>query len=186
MVQNKNNTPEVTGFHRSFNVQSPFNSEDYTKTDSSLHESNLHLDCPPRPDMPASQPINIPDAKKRTKKKKRCRATDSFTGRFQDVYVLQTEVLGEGAYAVVQTCVNLITQKEYAVKIVEKRAGLSRSRVFREVEMLYQCQGHRNILELVEFFEEEDKFYLVFEKLRGGSVLTHIDNTSVSRRPVMW
>lgn len=26
----------------------------------------------------------------------------------------------------------------------------------------------RNILELVEFFEEEDKFYLVFEKLRGG------------------
>ncbi|CDQ91325.1 unnamed protein product [Oncorhynchus mykiss] len=83
MVQNKNNTPEVTGFHRSFNVQNPLNSEDYTKTDSSLHESNLHLDCPPRPDMPASQPINIPDAKKRTKKKKRCRATDSFTGRFQ-------------------------------------------------------------------------------------------------------
>ncbi|XP_016408291.1 MAP kinase-interacting serine/threonine-protein kinase 2-like [Sinocyclocheilus rhinocerous] len=40
--------------------------------------------------------------------------------------------------------------------------------------MLYQCQGHRNILELVEFFEEEDKFYLVFEKLRGGSVLAHI------------
>ena len=28
----------------------------------------------------------------------------------------------------------------------------------------------RNILELVEFFEEEDKFYLVFEKLRGGRV----------------
>ncbi|CAB1326876.1 unnamed protein product, partial [Coregonus sp. 'balchen'] len=138
------------------------------------------------------------------------------------------EVLGEGAYAVVQTCINLITQKEYAVKpaansaqklplvivqypgmslsanhsqgwsekatmsstngcvekagsgaggvnkIIEKRVGLSRSRVFREVEMLYQCQGHRNILELVEFFEEEDKFYLVFEKLRGGSVLTHI------------
>uniref|UniRef100_A0A673WXQ6 non-specific serine/threonine protein kinase n=1 Tax=Salmo trutta TaxID=8032 RepID=A0A673WXQ6_SALTR len=129
---------------------------------------------PPSLDMPASQPINIPDAKKRTKKKKRCRVTDSFTGRFQDVYVLQNEVLGEGAYAVVRTCINLITQKEYAVKIVEKRAGLSRSRVFREVEMLYQCQGHRNILELVEFFEEEDKFYLVFEKLRGGSVLTHI------------
>lgn len=28
--------------------------------------------------------------------------------------------------------------------------------------------SHRNILELVEFFEEEEKFYLVFEKLRGG------------------
>uniref|UniRef100_A0A8C1CQY6 non-specific serine/threonine protein kinase n=2 Tax=Cyprinus carpio TaxID=7962 RepID=A0A8C1CQY6_CYPCA len=109
--------------------------------------------------MPSSQPIDIPDAKKRNKKKKRCRATDSFSGRFEDVYKLQDEVLGEGAYARVQTCINQITHKEYAVKIIEKRPGHSRSRVFREVEMLYQCQGHRNILEL---------------KLRGGSVLAHI------------
>lgn len=34
-------------------------------------------------DMPSSQPIDIPDAKKRIKKKKRCRATDSFSGRFE-------------------------------------------------------------------------------------------------------
>ncbi|ETE67660.1 MAP kinase-interacting serine/threonine-protein kinase 2, partial [Ophiophagus hannah] len=51
--------------------------------------------------------------------------------------------------------------------IIEKRLGHIRNRVFREVEMLYQCQGHRNILELIEFFEEEDRFYLVFEKMRG-------------------
>lgn len=37
----------------------------------------------PSADMPASQPIDIPDAKKRGKKKKRCRATDSFSGRFE-------------------------------------------------------------------------------------------------------
>ncbi|KAI1230480.1 hypothetical protein IHE44_0009939 [Lamprotornis superbus] len=208
--------------------------------------------------MPSSQPIDIPDAKKRNKKKKRCRATDSFSGRFEgergcsgipgvppglgqgwallaspdsavrlaaqvtsplpDVYQLQEEVLGEGAHARVQSCVNLITNKEYAVKvklhcwlqtcppptpcsvsisalhiwgspssqdylvlgqdwavmIIEKRLGHIRSRVFREVEMLYQCQGHRNVLELIEFFEEEERFYLVFEKMRGGSILTHI------------
>ncbi|NXD29413.1 MKNK2 kinase, partial [Spelaeornis formosus] len=97
----------------------------------------------PGTDMPSSQPIDIPDAKKRNKKKKRCRATDSFSGRFEDVYQLQEEVLGEGAHARVQSCVNLITNKEYAVKIIEKRLGHIRSRVFREVEMLYQCQGHR-------------------------------------------
>ncbi|XP_060744197.1 MAP kinase-interacting serine/threonine-protein kinase 2-like [Tachysurus vachellii] len=114
------------------------------------------------------------DFKRRNKKKKRCRATNCFSRRFEDVYRLQDEVLGEGAYAVVQTCVCLSTRTEYAVKIIEKRPGLSRSRVFREVEILYQCQGHRNILELVEFFEEDDRFYLVFEKLRGGSLLTHI------------
>lgn len=31
-----------------------------------------------------------------------------------------------------------------------------------------------NILELVEFFEEEDKFYLVFEKLRGGMKMIYL------------
>lgn len=171
MVQNKT---EVTGFHRSFKGKNPFESTDYSKTGSHLLDSTFNFDPSPRHDIPSSQPIDIPDAKKRNKKKKRCRATDSFSGRFEDVYRLQEEVLGEGAYARVQTCINLITNKEYAVKIIEKRPGHSRSRVFREVEMLYQCQGHRNILELVEFFEEEDKFYLVFEKLRGGSVLAHI------------
>lgn len=93
--------------------------------------------------MPSSQPIDIPDAKKRGRKKKRCRATDSFSGRFEgepqrgarplgkahwataphlstcipDVYQLQEDVLGEGAHARVQTCVNLITNQEYAVKV---------------------------------------------------------------------
>ncbi|XP_060788486.1 MAP kinase-interacting serine/threonine-protein kinase 2b isoform X2 [Neoarius graeffei] len=172
MVQNK--IAAVNGFHRSFKGQNPFETEEFSKTGSRFLDPAFNFDCSTRPDMPSSQPIDIPDAKKRNKKKKRCRATDSFSGRFEDVYKLQDEVLGEGAYAKVQTCINQITHKEYAVKIIEKRPGHSRSRVFREVEMLYQCQGHRNILELVEFFEEEDKFYLVFEKLRGGSVLTHI------------
>lgn len=34
-----------------------------------------------------------------------------------DAYRLQDEVLGEGALAVVQTCVSLSTRKEYAVKV---------------------------------------------------------------------
>ncbi|XP_064845753.1 MAP kinase-interacting serine/threonine-protein kinase 2-like [Oncorhynchus masou masou] len=170
MVQNK--ITEVTGFHRSFKGPNPFAGDEFTN--GSLLNSDFNFDLSNRHDITSSKPIDIPDAKKRNKKKKRCRATDSFSGRFEDVYSLQSEVLGEGAYARVQTCINLITNKEYAVKIIEKRPGHSRSRVFREVEMLYQCQGHRNILELVEFFEEEDKFYLVFEMLRGGTVLAHI------------
>ncbi|KAM4709094.1 MAP kinase-interacting serine/threonine-protein kinase 2 isoform 2-T2 [Discoglossus pictus] len=170
MVQKK--SPEMKGFHRSFKGQNPFEI-DYGMGSRTM-ESVFTFDCPSRPDMPSSAPIDIPDAKKRTKKKKRCRATDSFTGRFEDMYQLQDEILGEGAYARVQSCINLITNKEYAVKIIEKRPGHSRNRVFREVEMLYQCQGHSNVLELIEFFEEEEKFYLVFEKMCGGSILNHI------------
>uniref|UniRef100_A0A6I8PGT3 Protein kinase domain-containing protein n=1 Tax=Ornithorhynchus anatinus TaxID=9258 RepID=A0A6I8PGT3_ORNAN len=91
-----------------------------------------------------------------------------------DLYKLTSELLGEGAYARVQGAVSLHNGREYAVKIIEKQAGHSRSRVFREVETLYQCQGNKNILELIEFFEDDLRFYLVFEKLQGGSILAHI------------
>ncbi|XP_059503975.1 MAP kinase-interacting serine/threonine-protein kinase 1-like isoform X2 [Stegostoma tigrinum] len=122
----------------------------------------------------SSQPVDIIDIGKRKKKKRRTRATSSLTGKFDDLYKLTDEQLGEGSYAKVRGCVNLHSGKEYAVKIIEKKTDLSRNRVFREVETLYQCQGSQNILELIEFFEDEAHFYLVFEKMRGGSILTHI------------
>ncbi|MEE6495404.1 hypothetical protein FKM82_002039 [Ascaphus truei] len=125
-------------------------------------------------EMVSSQPLPIDDAGKRKKKKRRSRAMESFTGKFADLYKLTDELLGAGAYAKVQGCVSLQNGKDYAVKIVEKKAGHSRSRVFREVETLYQCQGNKNILELIEFCEDDVRFYLVFEKLRGGSILSHI------------
>ncbi|NWY09268.1 MKNK1 kinase, partial [Aphelocoma coerulescens] len=124
-------------------------------------------------EMVSSQPVPIADRGKR-KKKKRTRATDQVPGKFEDLYKLTAELLGEGAYAKVQGAVSLQTGKEYAVKIIEKNAGHSRSRVFREIETLYQCQGNKNILELIEFFEDDTRYYLVFEKLRGGSILAHI------------
>ncbi|XP_021515126.1 MAP kinase-interacting serine/threonine-protein kinase 1 isoform X10 [Meriones unguiculatus] len=127
-----------------------------------------------RPEMGSSEPLPIVDSDKRRKKKRKTRATDSLPGKFEDVYKLTSELLGEGAYAKVQGAVSLQTGKEYAVKIIEKQAGHSRSRVFREVETLYQCQGNKNILELIEFFEDDTRFYLVFEKLQGGSILAHI------------
>uniref|UniRef100_A0A8C9DM07 non-specific serine/threonine protein kinase n=1 Tax=Prolemur simus TaxID=1328070 RepID=A0A8C9DM07_PROSS len=124
--------------------------------------------------MGSSEPLPIAEGDKRKKKKRKARATDSSPGKFEDVYKLTSELLGEGAYAKVQGAVSLQNGKEYAVKIIEKQAGHSRSRVFREVETLYQCQGNKNILELIEFFEDDTRFYLVFEKLQGGSILAHI------------
>ncbi|XP_043941756.1 MAP kinase-interacting serine/threonine-protein kinase 1 [Protopterus annectens] len=134
-------------------------------------ESTYNL--PPRPEMISSQPVNIAADPGKRKKKKRTRATDSFTGKFEDLYKL-TELLGEGAYAKVVGCISVQNGQEYAVKIIEKKDGHSRNKVFREVETLYQCQGNKNILELKEFFEDDSRFYLVLEKLQGGTILTHI------------
>ncbi|KAL3268756.1 hypothetical protein HHI36_007858, partial [Cryptolaemus montrouzieri] len=91
-----------------------------------------------------------------------------------DLYKLTGEVLGEGAYASVQTCINIYTGIEFAVKIIDKVPGHARARVFREVETFHHCQSHPNIIQLTEFFEDEEKFYLVFEKINGGQLLRRI------------
>lgn len=93
---------------------------------------------------------------------------------FDDVYELTDKVLGEGSSACVYEGRNKYNQQLVAVKIIKKRHGLRRSRVFREIEMFYHCQKHANIIQLLEYFEESDKFYLVFEKAEGGPLLAHI------------
>jgi len=116
-------------------------------------------------------------ARNRRRKKRRTRAGDSFcNGNFDDLYYITEDRLGEGAYATVWTCVNRFTHKEYAVKIIDKHiAGHSRMRVFKEVELLHKCANRPNILQLIEYFENNDKFYLVFEKMYGGTLLHRIE-----------
>lgn len=93
---------------------------------------------------------------------------------FHNIYELTDKILGEGSSACVYEGLNKFSRQRVAVKIIKKRHGLRRSRVFREIEMFYHCQKHTNIIQLLEYFEESDKFYLVFEKAEGGQLLAHI------------
>lgn len=113
------------------------------------------------------------EAKTRRRKKKKTNSSLVAT-TFKELYHLTGEMLGRGAYASVRTCKNVFTEIEYAVKIIDKVPGHSRSRVFKEIEMFHHCRGHKNIIQLIEYFEESDRFYLVFEKINGGQLLDHI------------
>jgi len=112
--------------------------------------------------------------KVRRKKKRTASSTSLASNTFHELYRLTGEVLGQGAYASVQTCVNIYTEMEYAVKIIEKVPTHSRSRVFKEIDLFHHCQGHQNIINLIEYFEETERFYLVFEKVLGGQLLDKI------------
>merc|ERR1712098_431857 len=115
------------------------------------------------------------EAKTRRKKKKKTASSTSLASNtFQELYRLTGEILGQGAYASVQTCVNIYTEVEYAVKVIDKVPGHSRARVFKEIELFHHCKGHKNIIQLIEYFEEADRFYLIFEKVSGGQLLDHI------------
>jgi len=109
------------------------------------------------------------------RKKKRRFGADLQTNRFSDVYSLTGEVLGQGAYGKVWTCRNIYTNQEYAVKIIDKYKHPNRERVFKEIEIYLHCRDCTNILQIIEFFEEEEKFYVVFEKMVGGPLLNHIE-----------
>ena len=63
-----------------------------------------------------------------------------------DYYKLVDDHLGSGAYASVKTAINLVTGKEYAVKVVNKHEhGHTRSRILREVQIFKMCKLHPNI-----------------------------------------
>lgn len=94
---------------------------------------------------------------------------------FHDYYKLTDEHLGAGAYGTVATCVSKTTGNEYAVKTVDKKKeSHTRSRILREVNTFHMCKKQPNIVQLVEWFEDDDCFYMVFEKMRGGPLLQHI------------
>jgi len=110
---------------------------------------------------------------RRTKKRKTERTL--VASNFADLYKLTGETLGEGSYGKVETCVNIFTELEYAVKTIEKKPGFySRSKVLKEIEIYALCKGQQNIIHLIEYFEEDDHFYLVFEKIHGGPLLDRI------------
>merc|ERR1711936_470753 len=114
------------------------------------------------------------EAQKRRKKKKKTDRT-LVASTFADLYKLTGETLGEGSYGKVETCVNIYTGLEYAVKVIEKRPGFyCRPKVLKEIEIYHLCRGQQNIIQLIEYFEETERFCLVFEKIEGGPLLDHI------------
>lgn len=118
---------------------------------------------------------NRPVGSQLRRKKKKKPMLPLRSAAFLDLYKLTGETLGEGSNGSVLTCKNVFTGVEYAVKIIEKLPGtFSRSKVLKEIEIYHLCRGQKNIIQLIEFFDEEHHFYLVFEKISGGSLLEHI------------
>ncbi|CAF0914819.1 unnamed protein product [Adineta steineri] len=120
-----------------------------------------------------SSPTN--SVQKRQQKKKKRRTANSYSDiSFNDKYKLTEELLGTGAHGVVKTCRDRVTKQEYAVKIISKARHPNRARVFREIDIYYHCRDCENILSIIDFLEDDEYFYLVFQKMEGGPLLNHI------------
>ncbi|KAI9098274.1 kinase-like domain-containing protein [Phlyctochytrium arcticum] len=81
--------------------------------------------------------------------------------------------LGLGSFGTVKEAVHLPTGRTVALKGIKKRAHdtpeLVEAAVKRELDILSTIK-HKNIVELLDWFETSDKWYLVFELLQGGEL----------------
>ena len=84
---------------------------------------------------------------------------------------LKEAILGDGSFSVCRRCVDRKTGTEYAVKIVSKRVDCS-----SEIRLLKQCQGHTNVVQLVDVLQVLNSFgcWAAFERV-SWSVITFRD-----------
>eukprot|EP00911_Craspedida_sp_UC1_P002337 UC1_evm1s1757 len=125
-------------------------------------------------------PVDFGAKKKKTtknKKKKKKKLKPMAPPSFEDTYEDTGVELGAGSFAVVRECIRKLDGLRCANKLVDKQAkrAPSRQQVFRELDILMECRGAPFIVQLFDFYETDDHFSFVFEKLEGGALLEHIE-----------
>jgi calcium/calmodulin-dependent protein kinase I len=95
--------------------------------------------------------------------------------KFLDVYELKTK-LRKGSYATVWICQHLETQEILAVKIIQRKGLQPKDdeAVLNEVAIMQSLTGNKYTVQLMDFYEEDETFYLVMEYMAGGDVFDRI------------
>eukprot|EP01017_Pseudomicrothorax_dubius_P017025 TRINITY_DN1931_c0_g1_i2.p2 TRINITY_DN1931_c0_g1~~TRINITY_DN1931_c0_g1_i2.p2 ORF type:complete len:142 (+),score=52.04 TRINITY_DN1931_c0_g1_i2:92-517(+) len=95
-------------------------------------------------------------------------------GNIKDDYKFD-KIIGEGSFAVVRKAFKKATNKEVAVKIIDKSTLESDDQLAlqTEVEILSQID-HPNIVKLFEVYDERSKFYMLMELMEGGELFDRI------------
>ncbi|RCI06470.1 MAPK-activated protein kinase Srk1, partial [Rhizopus stolonifer] len=103
------------------------------------------------------------------------------------------EKIGEGAFSFVFKARDTLTNKEVAVKVVRKREldasengknhlhpnmkkktkATERANILKEVQIM-RNMNHKNIVQLIQFSESDDYYFLVLELCQGGELFHRI------------
>ena len=93
----------------------------------------------------------------------------------EERYLVDPRILGTGHQGSVRECVDRSTGESYAVKSMRKRdPAVDPRRISREVELLREMRHHKNIVRLVDVFEDDEYFHIVTNLCRGGELFDGI------------
>ncbi|CAN6635553.1 serine/threonine-protein kinase Rck2p [Trichomonascus vanleenenianus] len=85
------------------------------------------------------------------------------------------EKLGDGAFSVVYKALDVQTNRHVAVKVIRKQdlSSSQRSSILKEVAIMRQLR-HKNIVNLIDFSESPDYYFIVLELIPGGELFHQI------------
>lgn len=78
-------------------------------------------------------------------------------------------IIGDGNFAVVHECVNKLTRKRFAMKIINKKRCRGKEASKTEVTILRKI-NHPFIIQLLEDYDYTNEMYLVMELVTGGDL----------------
>lgn len=94
----------------------------------------------------------------------------------EDVYDMGKKI-GDGNFADVRQCIDKITKKEFALKIVDKAKVRGKEQMIRdEIEIMRRCK-HPNIVRMYEDYDSPRHIYLVMELIKGGDLFDAISSS---------
>ena len=95
--------------------------------------------------------------------------------------------IGSGAFSVVHKAIHLSTKAIYAIKIIDfsQISFYDQENVQKEIEA-HRLFKHKNIVNLHDFFQEDDRVYLVMDHCSKGNLFAYIqDKKELSSKEIL-
>ena len=90
-------------------------------------------------------------------------------------YQLTSSLLGKGHFARVTLALDTVTGVNVAIKVIDKKEMVkNRSIVESEMSILKRMGRHRHIVSMLDFFEDDRRFFIVMELCSGGDLFSRI------------
>jgi len=101
------------------------------------------------------------------------------TRKVEEYYEFK-EKIGTGKFSDVYTAVEMSTNLQWAIKVVEKKRLNEQEREMMRSEVaIMRLLNHNNVVQMKEVFEDKQKMYLITELVEGGELFDRIRHKKV-------